>query len=500
MKSGAKDTGDLKVRLLFDGTHGVPVRDQDRAPAAPDLKRVLRQLANQEGPKFGFKVDVSDAHRLIPIKPCDWHLLAYRSEKGKDIYINTTGTFGVASAAYWWSRVATAAVRGAHYILGPQLAAWLLLVADDLSVLMSHGKIRETVLMILAFFRVMGFPLSWKKLAGGETLQWVGYELVLKRSALGLGESRAQWLVGWYTRLLRDRSVQMQEFQEGLGRAAFVCGAMDYDRPFLAPLYAFAARHAPNSVKPLPLYVLVTLEYLKRKILQRRHCPCALQRRSWKEAWRVDAHADENGVGVGGWWPQANKEGVVNTWDSPWFAVRVTPENSPWAFQKEGKAYRVIATLEALGLLLVLLAFGPKEHVDDTRLTVQVPAFTDNKGNGYVVNKLMTTRFPLCAFVMELAAQAEARGVRLEAEWTPRDRNQEADDLSNLRTSSFDPSKEVKVNLNGRGWLVLPMLLEAGQSFHVQKLAEIEQRKLEERSGGRRKKKKENKLKFREKW
>ena len=214
----------------------------------------------------------------------------------------------------------------------------------------------------------------------------------------------------------------------GAGSVRLWCA--DYDRPFLAPLYAFASRHAPHSVKPLSLYVLLTLEYLKRKILQRRHCPCALQRRSWKEAWRVDAHADENGVGVGGWWPQANEKGVVNKWDSPWFAVRVTPENSLWAFQKEGKAYRVIATLEALGLLLALLAFGPREHVNDTCLTVQVPAFTDNKGNGYVVNKLMTTRFPLCAFVVELAAQAEARGVRMKAEWTPRDRNQEADDLS----------------------------------------------------------------------
>ena len=97
---------------------------------------------------------------------------------------------------------------------------------------------------------------------------------------------------------------------------------------------------------------------------------------------------------------------MVNAWDSPWFAVRVTSENSPWAFQREGKAYRVIATPQALGLLLALLAFGPKEHVDDTCLTVQVPPFTDNKGNGYVVNKLMTTKFPLCAFVLELAAQA----------------------------------------------------------------------------------------------
>ena len=56
VKGGAKDTGDLKIRLLFDGTHGVPVnkniwvRHQDRAPAAPGLKRVLRQLASQAGP------------------------------------------------------------------------------------------------------------------------------------------------------------------------------------------------------------------------------------------------------------------------------------------------------------------------------------------------------------------------------------------------------------------------------------------------------------------
>ena len=85
-------------------------RDQDRSPAAPDVKRVIRQLADHVGPKFGFKVDVKDA-------------------------------------AYWWSRVATAAVRGAHYPLGRELASWLLLVADDLAMIVTHSKIRESVLM-----------------------------------------------------------------------------------------------------------------------------------------------------------------------------------------------------------------------------------------------------------------------------------------------------------------------------------------------------------------
>ena len=132
-------------------------------------------------------------------------------------------------------------------------------------------------------------------------------------------------------------------------------------------------------------------------------------------------------------------------------------------------------------------------------MTVQVPAYTDNRGNGYVVNKVMTTRFPLCATVMELAAQAELRKVRMEAEWTPRERNQEADDLSNFLTSNFDPSKEV-MELEEQSWLVLLALLKSGQRFQEQKELEFEQRKKEEQGRKRRKRKKEDKLKFREKW
>ena len=156
-KSGSKDSSDLTIRLLFSRTHGVPVnkgirvRDQDKSPAAQDIKRVLRELAESHGPKFGFKVDVKGAHRLIPISPQDWHLLACRSEKTKEVYINMTGTFGVASAAYWWSRVATAAVRGAHCILGPELRRPR--HADP------TRKIRETVLMLLVYLRVIKFTL-----------------------------------------------------------------------------------------------------------------------------------------------------------------------------------------------------------------------------------------------------------------------------------------------------------------------------------------------------
>ena len=53
--------------------------------------------------------------------------------------------------------------------------------------------------------------------------------------------------------------------------------------------------------------------------------------------------------------------------------------------------------------------------------------------------------------------------------------------------------KKVKPDLRGQSWLVLQSLLEAVQKFH-------EQRKKEERRGGRENRKKEDKLKNREKW
>ena len=289
----------LVVRLLFDGTHGVPVnssikvRDQDRGPAAPDVKRVLRQLASQPGRKFGFKLAVKDAHRLISISPEDWHFLACRVEKGKHVYTNTAGTFGGASAAYWWSRVATAAVRGAHCVSRHVLATWLLLVADDPAMLFHNGRMRESVLQVLVYLRVTGFPLSWKKFAGGEVLHWVGYELLLSEAALGLSTSRALWLEGWYTRLLtaqcRCRSSRRDWVRQRSCAAHWTTTDLSWHHSTLSQ------PDPPASVKPLPLYALVTLECLRQKIRQRRHCECGLLRTSWNEAWRADARADAGG-------------------------------------------------------------------------------------------------------------------------------------------------------------------------------------------------------------
>ena len=436
---------ELKVRLLFDGTNGVPinerirVRDHDRTPAAPDIKRIIREIDRQQARPFGLKTDVKDAHRLIPIAPSDWHLLGCRSVEGGSVYINKTGTFGVASAAYWWGWLAGAMVRAAHYLAGTELPMWLPLVADDLLAPSGSAQIRSSLMLVIAWFVVPGLPLSWSKIGGGERVEWVGYELLLREAQLGITEKRAGWLLAWYCRLLEDGVVQVGRFQEGLGRAAFVCGALEYDRPFLASLYTFAALYDPVSTQPIPLYVTTTLCFLRRQLQTRRHYTCALTAASWSEGWRVDAKAEGEELGIGGWWPTADSAGVVSKARSPWFSVELTPQSAPWAFRRDGESFRLVATLEALRLLLALMVFGPSLEGDTRHQVIQLTTFTDNKGNGYAINKLMTTKFPLCAIVMELSAQMEAIGARVEVHWTPRERNEEADALSNeiLRVSTW---------------------------------------------------------------
>ena len=70
-----KPGGVVSARVLFDGTNGnfvntsTHLRDQERAPVAPDLKRLMREKAKAGEVTFGLTADVKEAHRQVPIHP-----------------------------------------------------------------------------------------------------------------------------------------------------------------------------------------------------------------------------------------------------------------------------------------------------------------------------------------------------------------------------------------------------------------------------------------------
>ena len=164
----------MSARVLFDGTHGLSVntktrlRDQERAPIAADLKRSMREKAKVGELTFALSADVTEAHRQVPIHPDDWHFLGCQVKPGGDVFVNTVGTFGVASASYYWSRVAGSIGRLLQYLSGHSSTSWHMLVADDYLLESGGPGYRIGLLLFFVLCAIVGVPLSWHKTCGRE--------------------------------------------------------------------------------------------------------------------------------------------------------------------------------------------------------------------------------------------------------------------------------------------------------------------------------------------
>ena len=62
---------------------------------------------------------------------------------------------------------------------------------------------------------------------------------------LGITQRRADWLTKWSREVAAAPVVNMASFEEGLGRVMYVVSALEYERPFLAPLYRCILKAQP---------------------------------------------------------------------------------------------------------------------------------------------------------------------------------------------------------------------------------------------------------------
>ena len=80
---------------------------------------------------------------------------------------------------------------------------------------------------------------------------------------------------------------------------------------------------------------------------------------------------------------------------------------------------------------------------------------SQNRGNGSLLNKLMTSRYPLSALLMVFSEHLRHTGVRPEVRWAPRETNAKADRLANGDSGGFSPSLRARVFPPQRQWHVL---------------------------------------------
>ena len=252
-------------------------------------------------------------------------------------------------------------------------------------------EIEKGLIMHLFILVLIDTPLAWHKLCGGIVTEWVGYALDVGRVEIGITETRAEWGIGCCNDKARERRVRLGELREGLDQLQFLAGPLEHIRPFLGPLYAWSCA-GPRVAKPkLPSMLVLIPRFVSAELRRGRMAEWCSNSKSPGEVFRLDARAEGENVATGGWRCHEGRP----TREAKWFAVALNRRNAPWAFAR-GEAFLTIASLELLGALVSVMVLLPEEEVRSaTTGLVTLTSGTDNQGNSYLLDKIITTKFPL---------------------------------------------------------------------------------------------------------
>ena len=456
-----KEMGSSVVRVTHDGSfsvdvnHRIKVRDRMRFPMIDDAAAVLLQVEEEVerskgAVRFSLIYDISRAHKLVLVEEKDWGLQAFRMPGGKA---------PVYSGYVWYLEccllVAEVGRGGSEDCPQAEMGVLHLLFADDGWLVAVGEFFWRRLLFWLFVLEVMEVPLSYKKIRGGTRIQWIGYQLDVSTFEKGISDSKVKWILEWIRKKKLDGGATGRELRSALGRFSFVAGALQHLRPFLGPLFAWAAALAMGTFSKFPEAVRSLLSLIEKEVARK---PMSIPRRmpeNAKEIFRVDAKAEKDLVMIGGW-EIPDHGGTKNV---RWFSMQLTRKNAPWAFLK-GEPFRNISSLELMAVLVAVIFFGGDSKKFGSRGSMRISGTTDNLGNCYVLQRLLSCKFPLSIVVMELACQLERLGLEMDLAWAPRNQNVEADALTNSEFQDFCPEKRIKKELEDVEFVLLHELMQ----------------------------------------
>ena len=450
---GAIQKPDNTIRPLHDGTHGINLNNKIRildrleVPGPEEVIELVAMAAEAKESAFCLSADIAQAHRCVLIRKADWARLACRSSaESRTLWLNCVGTFGVSSAAYWWTRLFGCVGRWVLRVLGRRWSMQLAYV-DDLHLLCLGPDKFVTMWMSILAYEVMGTPFSYRKFKGGLSVDYVGYHLEYDRHVAGISTRRAEWILQWIDTLERNGwMVQGRAFIEFTGRLSFVARVVTWLKPFMAPLFAWSSVLARGTVMRVPVLVYVTLKFLKEQLQKHGHWVNATA--PWfapKEAFRTDAKCENGRIVLAGW---STENGVENLKLARWFSLEIFPEQLPMLFKEDGASQWCSTAAELLASYAASFAFGHLEKGGRSKnLRMAITGGTDNKSNQALQEKNMSTKWPLLAVHMQVSSQLLGNGVRMRLRWRPREENVPADAITNGDHSLFDVRNRVKFSL-----------------------------------------------------
>ena len=481
-----------EVRPLHDATHGVRINNRISVPdrlETPGPEEIVELITRAKATKqaaFCISADISAAHRCVKIRKLDWGRLGCKTcSSSQTLWINTVGTFGVSSASYHWSRLFGAVGRWALRILGQKWALQIIYV-DDLHVVVVGPDRFQTLWLLLAAYEVAGTPFNYAKFKGGHEAEFVGYFLSYFDSRAGISERRCRWVLDWIAAVERDRwMITGRNLAEFVGRLTFVGRMVGWVRPFLAPLYAWKAFLNRGTTARAPEAVYLSLCYLRDHFEVLSHTVQICQVKPYsQQAFRTDAKCEKGRIVLGGW---SLKRGL-DTKTADWFALEIFPVDCPWLFSDDGESKQNSTSAELLAPYLALVVF---DHLRDEKgqvtFRVILDAGTDNKSAPQAQKKGHSTKWPLFGVLMQMVSMLAKHNKLLRLSWRPREQNQEADDLTNLKFDNFDLQLRKLVSFADVPLDVVQGMSKVRQDF-LDRCAELKPLKLSENRASKKQK------------
>ena len=311
----------------------------------------------------------------------------------------------------------------------------------------------------VAVFEIVGMPFAYHKFAGGLETQFVGYFLDYRNVAIGVSTKRGKWLLDFLAEFRRNNfTIHMRRFSEFLGRLGFLCRVLLWVKPHLSPLYSWAAALDRSTVAKAPKLVILTCLFLEEQLTEKQFMLCCRWPVELKqEVFRTDAKCEGGRIVLGG-------HGLG---DGRWFSLEFGESDLPCLFKDGGDSQWASTPAELLAVMFALHRFGCLECTGERReVSLAIQGGTDNKANDALSKRASSTKWPLMLVNMQYSHLLKQAGLRVNLQWRPRDENQLADDLTNLRFDGVDMSKRVQVEFEDldltllkRLWIVVMIFL-----------------------------------------
>ena len=242
--------GTLKVRLVIDYRRSgvnAHVRTGERVvlprlkDAIADAVFLMASAGGSDGISF-MVLDFKDAFHTIPVAPNDLDLQVFMSSPGVFELFNTT-VFGSKASPLIWGRFAAFLMRSGQALFAPEELLLQCYVDDPLAQLAGDPETRRrNAALLLLWWRALGPPISWAKVAIGRKVDWIGATLAFPPGDPDVVEASLQPAFAEDMRqdVAVKRSqpmVRMEDLRRLAGKGSWASNIGPALRNFLQPLW-----------------------------------------------------------------------------------------------------------------------------------------------------------------------------------------------------------------------------------------------------------------------